>query len=156
MTYVTTDLNTVFGIYATEDLVEKGVKALFQEGHLRGSNIFVLLPKNQATREFAQRNHTQIPAGVDEAPTAELPLDGRGGFLDMGHDPRQGALPAALRHMGVPADWCDYRVVEGKALVSVKCDTWDEFFRAIGILFFTSASDVSWALSPANYRKAGM
>jgi len=154
MTYLA-DVNTTFAIYSSEELAESAVRVLFDNGYTGGS-IQALLPKNESTREFARRMQTEIPAGVADAPTADLPLDGTGGFLDMFHEPRQGALETALREMGVPADWCDYRVVGGKALVSVKCDTWDSFFRAIGILQFTSASDVSWALSRANYRKAGM
>jgi heat induced stress protein YflT len=155
MTYLTTDANKAFGIYASEELAEKAVNTLLDNGY-DGTKIYVLLPDNQATRDFAGRTKTRIPAGVAEAPTADLPLDGRGGFLDMGHHPRQGALPSALRDMGVPADWCDRRVVGGKLLLSVKCDTWDQFFRSLGILQFTSASDISWALSPENYKTASI
>jgi|ERR1700730_3569400 len=153
MANVTTDVNRVFGIYATKELVEKAVDALVDNG-FGSTSIFVLHPKNEDTRNFAHRKRTQIPAGIDAGPAADLPLAGTGGFLDIGNEPRQGALTVALRDMGVPADWCDNRVVEGKLLISVKCDTWDAFFRAIGILRFTSASDISWALSPENYRRA--
>jgi hypothetical protein len=153
MTYVATELNTVFGIYETKELVEKAVDALISNGFASAS-IFVLHPKNEDTRDFARRKQTQVPAGTDASPAAALPLNGTGGFLDIFDEPHQGALPVALRDMGVPADWSDNRVVEGKLLISVKCATWDAFFRAIGILQFTSASDVSWALSPENYRSA--
>jgi len=153
MTYITTDVNTVFGIYDTAVLAEKAVDALAGNG-FPCNRIFVLHPKNEDTREFAHRKKTQVPAGIDAGPAANLPLDGTGGFLDMGNEPRQGALPTALRDMGVPADWSDNRVVEGKFLISVKCDTWDAFYRAIGILRFTSAADLFWALSPENYRTA--
>ncbi len=153
MTYITTDVNTVFGIYDTVALVEKAFDALAGNG-FPINRIFVLHPKNEDTREFAHRKKMQVPAGIDAGPAANLPLDGTGGFLDMGNEPRQGALPTALRDMGVPADWADNRVVEGKFLISVKCDTWDAFYRAIGILRFTSAADLFWALSPQNYRTA--
>jgi hypothetical protein len=153
MTYITTDVNTVFGIYDTAVLVEKAVDALAGNG-FPCNRIFVLHPKNEDTREFAQRKKTQVPAGIDAGPAAGLPLDGTGGFLEMSKEPRQGALPVALRDMGVPADWSDNRVVEGKFLISVKCDTWDAFFRAIGILRYTAAADLFWALSPENYRTA--
>jgi hypothetical protein len=153
MTNVTTDVNTVFGIYGTEESVEKAVDALVGNGFASAS-MFVLHPKNEDTRDFAHRKQTQVPAGTETGPAADLPLDGTGGFLDIAKAPRQGALPAALRDMGVPADWSDNRVVEGKLLISIKCSTWEEFFRAIGILRFTSASDISWALSPENYRRA--
>jgi len=153
MTYITTDVNTVFGIYDTAVLVEKAVDVLAGNG-FACNRIFVLHPENEDTREFADRKKTQVPAGIDAGPAADLPLDGTGGFLEMSKEPRQGALPAALRDMGVPADWSDNRVVEGKFLISVKCDTWDAFFRAIGILRYTSAADLFWALSPENYRTA--
>ena len=154
MTYVTTDVNTAFGIYDTAVLIEKAVDALVGNG-FPCSRIYVLHPDNEDTREFARRKKTQVPAGIDAGPAANLPLDGTGGFLEMSKEPRQGALPTALRDMGVPADWSHNRVVEGKFLISVKCDTWDAFFRAIGILRFTSAADLYWALSPENYRTAG-
>lgn len=152
MTY-TADKNTAFAIYSTEGLAERAVRLLLDNGY-NGQDIRVLLPTNQSTRAFAQRLQTEVPAGVADGPTAELPLDGTGGFLDMLHEPRQGALPTALREMGVPADWCDFRVVGGKALTAVKCDTWDSFFRAIGILRYSAPCDLLWALSPENYRMA--
>ena len=152
MTYITTDVNTVFGIYDTAVLVEKAVDALAGNS-FPCNRIFVLHPKNEDTREFAHRKKTQVPAGIAAGPAAGLPLDGTGGFLEMDKEPRQGALPTALRDMGVPADWSD-SVVKGKFLISVKCDTWDAFYRAIGILRYTSAADLFWALSPENYRTA--
>lgn len=152
-THVATDVNTAFAIYATQEMAEKAVDVLIENGYA-GARIFVLHPKNEDTRDFARRKQTQIPAGVAEAPTANLPLEGTGGFLDMGHEPSAGALPGALREMGVPADWCGEHVAQGKLLLAVKCESWDAFYRAIGILKFTGASDVSWALSPENYRKA--
>src|SRR5580704_874884 len=155
MTYVSIDVNTVFGIYPTEKSVEKAVDTLVRNG-IAASNIYVLHPKNENTRDFARRKETQVPAGTDTGPDADAPLDGTGGFRHIADEPRQGAIALALRDMGVPADWSDNRVVEGKLLVSVKCSTWDVFFRVIGILEFTTASDVSWALSPENYRKAGV
>jgi hypothetical protein len=154
MAYITTDVNTVFGIYDTAVLVEKAVDALAGNS-FPCNRIFVLHPKNDDTREFARRKNTQVPAGIDAGPAANLPLDGTGGFLEMSKEPRQGALPVALRDMGVPAEWSDGRVVEGKFLISVKCDTWDAFYRAIGILRYTAAADLFWALSPQNYRTAG-
>jgi hypothetical protein len=153
MTYLTTDVNKVFGIYDTVELVEKAVDTLAGNG-FPCESIFVLHPKNEDTRAFARRKKTQVPSGIDAGPAVDLPLAGTGGFLDMANEPRQGALPTALRDMGVPADWSDNRVVEGKLLISIKCGTWEELFRAIGILRFTSASDISWALSPENYQRA--
>jgi hypothetical protein len=154
MTYVSIDMNTVFGIYPTEEAVERAVDTLVSNG-VAAENIYVLHPQNENTRDFARRKQTQVPAGTDKGPDADAALDGTGGFRHVANEPHQGAISLALRDMGVPADWSDNRVVEGKLLVSIKCGTWDVFFRAIGILEFTLASDVSWALSPENYRKAG-
>ena len=151
MTYIA-EKNTAFAIYATEELAERAVRLLLNNGY-GGQSICVLLPNNQSTRTFAQRMQTEVPVGVADGPVADLPLNGTGGFLDMFHECQEGALPTALRDMGVPADWCDLRVVGGKALTAVKCDTWDSFFRAIGILRYSSPSDLSWALSVENYRK---
>jgi hypothetical protein len=153
MTYVSIDVNTVFGIYPTEDSVEKVVDTLVRNG-IAAANIYVLHPKNENTRDFARRKRTQVPAGTDMGPEADTPLDGTSGFRHIANEPRQGAIALALRDMGVPADWSDNQVVEGKLLVSVKCSAWDAFFRAIGILEFTLALHVSWALSPENYRSA--
>jgi hypothetical protein len=72
--------------------------------------------------------------------------------LDLFHEPRKGALTTAFREMGVPEDWCDLRVVGGKVLVSVKCDTWDSFFRSIGTPIHLGAN-VSSELLPKNCRK---
>jgi hypothetical protein len=61
MTYITTDVNTVFGIYDTTVLVEKAVDALAGNG-FPCNRIFVLYPKNEDTREFAHRKKPQVPA----------------------------------------------------------------------------------------------
>ena len=151
MTYIA-EKNTAFAIYATEELAERAVRLLLNNGY-GGQSICVLLPNNQSTRTFAQRMQTEVPAGVADGPAAGLPLNGTGGFLDIFYECLEGALPTALRDMGVPADWCDLRVVGGKELAAVNCDTWDSFFRAIGILRYSSPSDLSWALSVENYRK---
>ena len=50
--------------------------------------ISVLMPNNEATRNFALKMNTHVPEGVSSAPTANLPLNGTGGFLDLWHEPR--------------------------------------------------------------------
>ena len=152
-THVTEDVNTAFAIYDSEQTAEKAVDKLIENGYA-GANIFVLHPKNQATREFSRRKKTQIPAGVAEAATANLPLEGKSGFTEAGLEPQAGALSPALREMGVPGDWSAEQIADGKLLLAVKCGDWDAFYRAIGILKFTAGADVGWALSPENYRKA--
>jgi hypothetical protein len=154
----------VFGIYLTVPAVEETVDVLVENGIASGS-IFALHPKNKDTEEFATRKHTHRPAGTADAPTADLPLDGSMGILDpvgpregLLHwlwdplGPREGALHAALAEMGVPGEWCNKRVVHGKFLISVQCNSWDEFFRAIGILRFTEPADISWSVSLDEFR----
>lgn len=54
--------------------------------------------------------------------------------------------------MGVPDQWCNKRVVCGKILIAVKCKSWEEFFRAIGVLKFTESVDFSWSVSLDEHR----
>src|SRR2546430_511860 len=81
MIYITTDVNTDFGIYDTVVSAEKAFDALAGNG-FPSDRIFVLDPKNEDTREFARRKKTQVRAGIDAGPAANLPLAGTGGFLD--------------------------------------------------------------------------
>lgn len=152
MTYLSHNANIAFGIYDSEVLAELAVNTLVESG-FGPERISVLMPNNEATRNFALKLKTHVPEGVSNAPTANLPLNGTGGFLDLWHEPREGALPSALRDMGVPADWCNRRVVDGqRILLAIKADSWDQLFRALGILQYTLASDQFWALSEENYR----
>jgi len=75
MTYITTDVNTVFGIYDTAALVEKAVDALAGNG-LPCNRIFVLHPKNEDTREFARRKKPKFPP---ESEPGAPPLAFKGG-----------------------------------------------------------------------------
>jgi hypothetical protein len=156
----------VFGIYRTIPEVEEAVDELV-ENRIPGASIFVLHSKNADTVEFANRKRTHCPAGTASESNADLPLDGSFWFKNpVGHHhgllhwlldplplgPYEGALHEALAEMGVPQDWCDYRVVKGKLLISVKCNSWQEFFRATGILAFTKSMDISWSVSRDEYR----
>lgn len=150
---------TVFGIYSTASVVEKAVNELLASG-FEGESIFVLLSRNKDTVEFAKKKHTHVPSATEEGPAADLPLDGsiwckdpvgpHKGFLRWLLDPSplgpfEGALHQALAEMGVPHEWCDKRVVMGKLLISVKCNSRDEFLRATGVLTFTNSMDISWS-----------
>lgn len=150
----------ILGIYRGKPQLEDAVDKLLATG-IAGDSIFVLFPKNKDSAAFAERKHTHAPVGTSDGPTADLPLDGTIGvadpqgfhhalthfFLyDYGH-PREGALHGALAQMGVPDEWCNKRVVRGKMLVSVKCKSWDDFFRVAGVFTFTGAIDMSWPAS---------
>ncbi len=45
--------------------------------------------------------------------------------------------------MGVPAEWCDRRVVHGKVLLSAECDTAEQAARISEILKNAGAEDVA-------------
>jgi hypothetical protein len=159
-----TSKKTVFGIYRSVPAVEEAVDQLMENG-TAGASIFVLHPKNEDTVEFANRKHTHCVTGTGDGPYADVPLDGSIGLLDpLGPNhgllhwlwdplgPRKGALHGALSQMGVPEEWCDKRVVHGKLLISVKCSSWEKFFRTTGVLKFTESEDISWSVSLDQYR----
>ena len=139
-----TEQSTVFGIYGTAQQAEKAVDRLVHAGFSEQS-ISVLHPENASSREFADRKNTRVPKGVAEGETAGLPLDGTAGIWDPGSGPKLGALSAALADMGVPADWCDRRVVHGKLLLAVECETSDQTASAIEILQSTGAEQSATA-----------
>lgn len=154
----------VYGIYRTVPAVEEAVDELLAAG-FSGESIFVLHPKNKDTVEFAKRKHTHLPSGIGEGPTAELPLDGTIGIGDpvgprqgIAHwlldpvEPREGALHGALAEMGVPDEWCNKRVVRGNHLISVKCNSREQFFLATGVLTFTESIDTCSSVSLKEYR----
>ena len=144
--------NTVFGLYSTPERAEDAVDELLGCG-FGSARISALFPTNERSREFAIRRRTKPPAGTDEGPKADLPLNGTWGFRDPGAGPRQGALPEALAAMGVPPEWCHGRVVKGDVLVSVECHERDEVIRAAGVLMLAEAKDISWSVPPSEYRR---
>ena len=106
MTYIA-EKNTAFAIYATEELAERAVRLLLNNGY-GGQSICVLLPNNQSTRTFAQRMQTEVPVGVADGPVADLPLNGTGGFLDTSTSLIKELYQLHCEIWGVPADWCDF------------------------------------------------
>ncbi len=53
----------VFGIYRHRDGVENGVEALRLDG-FRNTDISVLFPENEGTKDFAHEKHTKAPEGT--------------------------------------------------------------------------------------------
>jgi hypothetical protein len=154
----------VYGIYRTVPAVEEAVDELLASG-FAGESIFVLHPKNKDTVEFAKRKQVHLPSATGEGPTAELPLDGTIGIADpvgprhgIAHwlldpvEPHEGALHDALADMGVPDEWCNKRVVRGNFLISVNCNSREEFFLANGVLTFTDSMDTCSSVSLEEYR----
>jgi hypothetical protein len=73
MTYLSRDdANRAFIIYDSEISAENAMNTLVQNG-IRPDHIVVLMPDNEATRNFALKMTAQVPAGVSEEPTANLP-----------------------------------------------------------------------------------
>lgn len=160
----------VFGIYRTREDVENAVNTLRQEG-FRNTDISVLFPDNEGTKDFAHKKNTKAPEGVATGATTgavvggtlgwlagigALAIPGLGPFIAAG--PIMGALAGvgaggaiggiagALIGMGIPeyeAKRYEGRIKEGGILLSVHSDdsTWTK--RAKDILERTGAEDVS-------------
>jgi hypothetical protein len=137
------------------------------------SDVSVLLPDNQSTKDFAHQKDTKAPEGTTAGVTAggaiggtlgvlagigALAIPGLGPFIaagpimaglaGLGVGGAVGGLIGALVGMGIPeyeAKRYEGRIKEGGILLSVHCDTSEEIERAEKILKKTGAEDVSSA-----------
>jgi hypothetical protein len=160
----------VFGIYASREQAENGVDTLLSDG-FSNSDISVLLPDKDSTREFAHDKDTKAPEGTATGATAggviggtlgvltgigALAIPGLGPFIaagpivaglaGLGAGGAIGGLVGALIGMGIPeyeAKRYEGRVKGGNILLSVHCDTSDEIDDAKHILKTTGADDIS-------------
>jgi len=160
----------VFGIYIAREQAENGVDTLLSAG-FSNSDISVLLPDKDSTREFAHDKATKAPEGTTTGATAggviggtlgvlagigALAIPGLGPFIaagpimaglaGLGAGGALGGLVGALIGMGIPeyeAKRYEGRVRGGNILVSVHCDTSDEIGRAKDILKGSGAEDIS-------------
>jgi hypothetical protein len=162
----------VFGIYPSVEQAERAVDALVL-ANFSNSDVSVLLPDNQSSRDFAHEKHTKAPEGTTTGVAAggtiggtlgllagigALAIPGVGPFIAAG--PIMGALAGigvggavgglvgALMGLGVPeyeAKRYEGRIKAGGVLLSVHCDTSDEITRAKDLLKRTGAEDVSSA-----------
>ena len=160
----------VFGIYASVGLAERAVDALLL-ADFSNSDVSVLLPDNQSTRDFAHEKHTKAPEGTATGVAAggtiggtlgllagigALAIPGVGPFIaagpimgtlaGLGVGGAVGGLIGALVGMGIPeyeAKRYEGRVKEGGVLLSVHCDTADEITRAKEVLKRTGAEDIA-------------
>ena len=160
----------VFGIYPTREQAERGVDALLSAG-FSNSDISVLLPDKQSTREFAHDKATKAPEGTATGATAggliggtlgvlagigALAIPGLGPFIaagpimaglaGLGAGGAIGGVVGALIGMGIPeyeAKRYEGHLRSGNILLSVHCDTSDEIDRAEHILKGTGAEDIS-------------
>ena len=162
----------VFGIYRDEVAAGQAVDAL-QAAGFRNTDISVLFPENEGTKDFAHEKHTKAPEGTATgagtgaviggglgwlAGIGALAIPGVGPFIAAG--PIMGALAGlgvggavggligALVGMGIPeyeAKRYEGRLKEGGVLLSVHCDTSDEITRAKEVLKRTGADDIASA-----------
>jgi hypothetical protein len=162
----------VFGIYSNRLNAERGVDALAASGFSH-SDISVLLPDQESTREFAHEKNTKAPEGATAGAVSGGALGGTFGFLagvgalaipgvgpfiaagpllatfgGIGIGASIGGVTGALVGMGMPeyeAKRYEGRLKEGGILLSVHCDTGDEISRAKDVLKRSGAEDVSVA-----------
>src|SRR5438477_1165881 len=151
----------VFGIYPSQAGAEAAVDALKNAGY-RNTDISVLLPENEGTKDFAVHKDTKAPEGTTTgavsggviggtlgwlAGIGALAIPGRGPFIAAG--PIMGLLggagaggviggiAGALIGMGIPeyeAKRYEGRVKQGGILLSVHADSSEWVKRAEDIL----------------------
>jgi hypothetical protein len=160
----------VFGIFTTRLEVEEAVDDLKVAGY-RNTDISVLFPQNEGSKDFAHEKHTKAPEGAATgagtgvvvggtlgwlAGIGALAIPGIGPFIAAG--PIMGALAGAgvagtvggivgaLVGMGIPeyeAKRYEGRIKSGGILLSVHCDNSEWTKKAKQILEDCGAEDVS-------------
>src|SRR6202030_4361041 len=170
-----------FGIYRTQGEVEYGVDLLRTEG-FRNTDISVLFPENQGTKDFAVQKNNKAPEGTATGPRTGEVIGGALGWLagigalaipgvgpliaagpivaaltGVGVGGAIGGLAGALIGMGIPeyeAKRYEGRVKKGGILLSVHSDDSKWTKKAKEILEQTGAEDVaSTGESSADFSK---
>ncbi|SPF49566.1 conserved hypothetical protein [Candidatus Sulfopaludibacter sp. SbA4] len=162
----------VFGIYSSRLEAEEAVDHLRRAG-FRSTDVSVLFPDNQGTKDFAHEKNTKAPEGLATGVAAggiaggvlgwltgigALVIPGLGAFIAAG--PILGALAGAgamgtlggiigaLIGMGIPeyeARRFEGRIRDGGILLSVHCDNSDWVRRAKEVLQHSGAQDIGSA-----------
>lgn len=160
----------VFGIYQDRLTVESAVDMLQQAG-FRNTDISVLFPYNEGTKDFAAEKNTKAPEGTAAgagtgavvggtlgwlAGIGALAIPGLGPFIaagpimaalaGVGVGGVVGGITGALVGMGIPeyeAKRYEGRIKEGGILLSVHSDSSDWTKKAKQILERSGAQDVS-------------
>src|SRR5690349_9246055 len=160
----------VFGIYRDRSSVENAVDTLRQED-FRNTDISVLFPENQGTKDFAHEKNTKAPEGTAAGATTgaviggglgwlagigALAIPGIGPFIaagpimaalaGVGVGGAIGGITGALIGMGIPeyeAKRYEGRIKEGGILLSVHSDNSEWAKKAKDILKSTGADDIS-------------
>lgn len=162
----------VFGIYPDQLTAEDAVDTLKDAGY-RSTDISVLFPDNQGTKDFGHEKHTKAPEGAVAgggsgavvggalgwlAGIGALAIPGAGPFIaagplmgmlgGIGVGTAIGGLTGALIGLGIPeyeARRYEGRIQRGGILLSVHCDDPDWARQAKNILNQTGAEDVASA-----------
>jgi hypothetical protein len=162
----------VFGIYPSQASAEAAVDTLRNAG-FRNTDISVLFPDNQGTKDFAVEKDTKAPEGATTggvtggviggalgwlAGIGALAIPGVGPFIaagpimgllgGLGVGSAIGGLAGALIGMGIPeyeAKRYEGRIRKGGILLSVHADNSDWVKRAKTILEQTGAEDIASA-----------
>jgi hypothetical protein len=160
----------VFGIYPDQLTAEDAVDTLKDAG-FRNTDISVLFPDNQGTKDFAHEKHTKAPEAAVTggssgaiiggtlgwlAGIGVLAVPGAGAFIaagplmgmlgGIGVGSAIGGLTGALIGLGIPeyeAKRYEGRINRGSILLSVHCDDTDWARRAKNILTHTGSEDVA-------------
>jgi hypothetical protein len=160
----------VFGIYPSQAAAEAAVDTLKNAGY-RNTDISVLFPDNQGTKDFAVDKETKAPEGATTggitggviggtlgwlAGIGALAIPGIGPFIaagpimgllgGIGVGGVVGGLTGALIGMGIPeyeAKRYEGRIKKGGILLSVHADNSEWVKRAKTILEQTGAEDIS-------------
>ena len=160
----------VFGIYRDRTSVENAVDVLRQED-FRNTDISVLFPENQGTKDFAHEKNTKAPEGAATGAGSGAVIGGTLGWLTgigalaipgvgpfiaagpivaalagVGVGGAIGGIAGALIGLGIPeyeAKRYEGRIKEGGILLSVHCDDSNWTKRAKETLERTGAQDVS-------------
>src|SRR4030081_520519 len=160
----------VFGIYRNQATLEQAVDDLRREG-FRNTDISVLFPDNEGTKDFAMRKATKAPEGTAAGATTGAVVGGGLGWLagigalaipglgpliaagpivaalaGAGAGSVVGGLTGALVGMGIPeyeAKRYEGLVNKGRILLSVHSDNSEWTSKAKTILERTGAEDVS-------------
>jgi len=162
----------VFGIYPSRLAVEEAVDHLRSTG-FRNTDISVLFPDNQGTKDFAHEKNTKAPEGSTTGVVAggiaggvlgwltgigALAIPGLGAFIAAGPIVAAlagagavgtlGGIIGALVGMGIPeyeARRFEGRIREGGILVSVHCDNADWVRRAKEVMVQTGGQNIGSA-----------
>src|SRR5262245_12314317 len=173
---------SVFAIYSGRTAVEEAVDHLRSAG-FRSTDISVLFPDNQGTKDFAHEKSTKAPEGLATGVVAggiaggvlgwltgigALAIPGLGAFIaagpivaalaGVGAVGALGGIIGALAGMGVPeyeAKRFEGRVRDGGVLLSVHCDNEDWVKRAKEVMRQSGGQDIGVAgEKPGDYANA--